>query len=74
MGRVRPRAFVPDESRSGAYDRMFAEYLELHDHFGRDVAAMRRLRGIRRDAVARRHGDASGPETPAPVGNQEVSV
>ena len=35
----------PDESRSQSYDRLFAEYLELHDHFGRDVAAMRRLRG-----------------------------
>ena len=74
MGRVRPRAFEPDESRSRAYDRLFAEYLELHDHFGRDVAAMRRLKGIRRDAVARRHGDGPGAESPAPAGNQEVSA
>ncbi len=72
MGRVRPRAFEPEESRSRAYDRLFAEYLELHDHFGRNVAAMRRLRGIRRDAVARRHGDGNGEESTAPAGNQEV--
>jgi len=74
MGRVRPHAYVPDESSSQAYDRLFAEYLELHDHFGRDVAAMRRLKGIRSDAVARRHGDGSGTESRVPAGNQEVSA
>jgi L-ribulokinase len=74
MGRVRPRAFEPDESRSQSYDRLFTEYLELHDHFGRDVAAMRRLRRIRRDAVARRHGDGPGAGSPTLVGNQEVPV
>ena len=30
------------------YDALFAEYVELHDHFGRQGDAMRRLRGIRR--------------------------
>jgi L-ribulokinase len=54
MGKVRPRAYEPDEARSAAYDRLFAEYVELHDHFGRSVPAMRRLKGIRRDAVAQR--------------------
>ncbi|MEO7350284.1 MAG: ribulokinase [Marmoricola sp.] len=55
MGRVRPGAYEPDESRALAYDRLFAEYLELHDHFGRGAATMRRLKAIRRDAVAQRH-------------------
>ncbi len=44
--------YVPDEVRAQAYDRLFAEYRELHDHFGRGVTAMRRLKAIRREAVA----------------------
>ena len=31
-----------------AYDVLFAEYLELHDHFGRTTPAMHRLRALRR--------------------------
>ena len=58
MGRVRLQAYEADEARSRAYDLLFAEYLELHDHFGRDFPAMRRLKGIRRDAVARRLANA----------------
>ena len=51
MGKVRRAAFVPDESRSEAYDSLFEIYLELHDRFGRDVPTMRRLRALRRDAL-----------------------
>jgi L-ribulokinase len=54
MGRVRRDVFVPDEARALAYDQLFAEYLELHDHFGRHASSMRRLKGIRRAAVERR--------------------
>jgi L-ribulokinase len=54
MGKVRPAAFLPDEGRAQVYDRLFEEYLALHDHFGRHSTAMRRLRGLRREAVARR--------------------
>ena len=54
MGKVRRGVHLPDEARAAAYDRLFAEYVELHDHFGREAGAMRRLRRIRRDAVARR--------------------
>ncbi len=54
MGKVRSHAFEPDEDRAAAYDRLFAEYVELHDHFGRQDRAMRRLKAIRHDAVARR--------------------
>lgn len=52
MGKVRKAVYVPDEARAQAYDRLFAEYRELHDHFGRGVTAMRRLKAIRREAVA----------------------
>ncbi|NED95311.1 ribulokinase [Phytoactinopolyspora alkaliphila] len=53
MGKIERGVYVPDPSRSKAYDALFAEYMRLHDHFGRggdDV--MRRLREIRRQAVA----------------------
>jgi L-ribulokinase len=55
MGKVRRNAYVPDEQRADAYDALYAEYLQLHDHFGRggnDV--LHRLRAMRREAVARR--------------------
>ncbi|GAA4684862.1 ribulokinase [Nocardioides nanhaiensis] len=55
MGRVRRGVHLPDEERAQAYDALFAEYRHLHDHFGREVPAMRRLRAVRRAAVARRH-------------------
>lgn len=59
MGRVRRHVFVPDEDRARRYDELFAEYLELHEQFGRRTPAMRRLKAIRRAAVERRHGGAS---------------
>ncbi|MGY2873161.1 L-ribulokinase [Marmoricola sp. URHA0025 HA25] len=54
MGKVRHDVFVPDEGRAAAYDELFAEYLALHDEFGRRSPAMRRLKAIRRAAVERR--------------------
>jgi L-ribulokinase len=54
MGKVRRGVFQPDEERAQAYDALFAEYRALHDHLGRDSRTMRRLKKVRRDAVARR--------------------
>jgi L-ribulokinase len=54
MGKVRRHVYVPDETRAVAYDELFAEYLALHDEFGRRSPAMRRLKAIRRAAVERR--------------------
>jgi L-ribulokinase len=34
MGSVRRAAYVPDPARHERYDRLYAEYLRLHDHFG----------------------------------------
>ncbi len=51
MGSVRKAVYVPDEARARAYDRLYAEYVALHDYFGRggnDV--MHRLRAIRAEA------------------------
>lgn len=52
MGKVQRNAYVPDEASSAAYDPLFAEYVRLHDYFGRggnDV--MKRLKALRRNAV-----------------------
>ncbi len=54
MGRVERDAFLPDQTRADSYDRLYAEYVLLHDYFGRggnDV--LHRLRALRREAVAR---------------------
>jgi L-ribulokinase len=54
MGAMNRAAYTPDPARARAYDALYAEYLRLHDHYGRggdDV--LHRLRGIRRAAVAR---------------------
>ncbi|SDS69222.1 L-ribulokinase [Nocardioides scoriae] len=59
MGRVRRGAFLPDEAAALRYDRLYAEYVALHDHFGRGDGLMRRLRALRREAVASR-GSAPG--------------
>ncbi len=53
MGKVNRNMFTPDEEAAAAYDRLFAEYRELHDYFGRggnDV--MHRLRQLKREALA----------------------
>ena len=51
MGRVRRQEYVPDEARAAAYDRLFDEYVALHDFFGRNNGTMRRLKTIRHDAL-----------------------
>jgi L-ribulokinase len=58
MGRVDHAVHVPDEARSAAYDVLYAEYVRLHDHFGRATAergddVLHRLRAVRRRALAR---------------------
>ncbi len=57
MGSLNRAVILPDEGRSKVYDRLFAEYTELHDHFGRGGSdVMHRLHALRREALA---GDAS---------------
>ena len=53
MGRKEYAAFTPDETRAVAYDALFAEYVQLHDYFGRGANdVMRRLKAIKREARA----------------------
>jgi L-ribulokinase len=48
MGRCSRDVYRPDAARADVYDRLFAEYVRLHDYFGRgENEAMYRLRDIR---------------------------
>src|SRR5699024_4308371 len=54
MGRRTVAAYTPDEEAADRYDELYAEYLRLHDYFGRggnDV--MHRLKAIRREVSHR---------------------
>ncbi|MEU8271401.1 ribulokinase [Sphaerisporangium sp. NPDC049002] len=51
MGKRTTAAYVPDPERAGAYDRLYAEYRLLHDHFA-DGELLHRLRAIRDEARA----------------------
>jgi len=57
MGKIRRAAYQPDPSRADAYDLLYAEYLRLHDYFGRGANdVLHRLRDIR----LRAHADLNG--------------
>ncbi|MEZ0089113.1 ribulokinase [Streptacidiphilus sp. EB129] len=62
MGRIERAVFTPDPTRADAYDALFAEYRELHDHFGRGGScAMHRLRTLRDTAREATHDTARHP-------------
>jgi L-ribulokinase len=64
MGRVRPAVYTPDAAAAAVYDELFAEYLALHDHFGRGRSrVMRTLRSIQR----REHAAAESAAAQTPV-------
>ncbi|MEV5436508.1 ribulokinase [Streptomyces sp. NPDC052682] len=53
MGKVRRGVYRPDPRRAAAYERLYAEYRLLHDHFGRGADdVMHRLRRLRAEASA----------------------
>jgi len=48
MGRIHPDVYQPDAARADVYDELYAEYVRLHDYFGRGAnQVMYRLRAIR---------------------------
>ena len=55
MGAVDRAVYTPDEEAAAAYDLLYAEYLALHDWFGRGgndlMARLRALRGSAREAT-----------------------
>jgi L-ribulokinase len=53
MGALDRAAYTPNEADAVVYDRLFDEYVRLHDWFGRGGnAVMKRLRVIRREALS----------------------
>lgn len=52
MGRVSKALYVPNHDKSAKYDALYAEYLTLHDYFGRGANdAMKRLKKIKREVA-----------------------
>ena len=48
MGRINSDVYQPDSARADVYDELYAEYVRLHDYFGRgENKVMYRLRAIR---------------------------
>jgi L-ribulokinase len=53
MGKVNKFVYTPNEKASRAYDRLYAEYAALHDHFGRGANdVMHRLKQLKREVHA----------------------
>lgn len=49
MAHLRDEQFTPNPAHKGVYDILFAEYLRLHDYFGRDMqSSVKRLRQLKR--------------------------
>jgi L-ribulokinase len=62
MARLREESFRPDPEASATYDALYAEYLRLHDDFGRGgSSAMKSLREIRGRALGAATGQAVAP-------------
>ena len=55
MGRLKDEVVTPNLENRAVYEELYAEYRRLYDTFGRHGDAMKRLRRIRHDALARRH-------------------
>ena len=53
MGGKRADVYTPDQASADIYDEMYAEYVRLHDYFGRDGnEVMHRLRALRDRVLA----------------------
>lgn len=64
MGRVERSAYLPDPERADAYDELFAEYAELHRHFGLGAdKQLHRLRRIRNNALTQAALTQNGEES-----------
>jgi L-ribulokinase len=50
MGKVNKHVYTPDEERALQYDKLYREYVELHDYFGRGTNnVMKRLKQMKRE-------------------------
>jgi L-ribulokinase len=60
MGRLSRDVYQPDGPRADVYDELYAEYVQLHDYFGRgENSVMHRLRAIRDRAYFSRTGSGA---------------
>jgi L-ribulokinase len=60
MGRLDADVYRPDAARADVYDELYAEYVQLHDYFGRGGnSVMHRLRAIRDRAYFSRTGSGA---------------
>jgi len=60
MGRLSRDVYQPDSARADVYDELYAEYVQLHDYFGRGGnSVMHRLRAIRDRAYFSRTGSGA---------------
>ncbi len=61
MGKLRREVYHPDQANAAVYDELYAEYVTLHDYFGRGGSnSMHRLRALR-DRVLGSRADDSDP-------------
>jgi L-ribulokinase len=52
MSALRDESYVPVPAHTEVYDRLYAEYVRLHDYFGRGVNdVMKRLKAIRAETI-----------------------
>jgi L-ribulokinase len=60
MGSHRPAVYAPDPASADVYDDLYAEYVKLHDYFGRGAnEVLHRLRAMRDRANRARQGQAA---------------
>jgi L-ribulokinase len=53
MAHLSDRVYAPDAAAHAIYELLYAEYMQLHDYFGRGGnACMRRLRALRDEVIA----------------------
>ena len=63
MGEVHREVYTPDLASAAVYDELYAEYVALHDYFGRGGNdGMHRLRALR-DRILDSHGDPDSGDT-----------
>ena len=74
MGGKRDAVYTPDPASADVYDDLYAEYVTLHDYFGRGAnEVMHRLRALRDRVLAAEPGAAEpGIREPAGSSQQET--
>ena len=61
MGGCRRAAYRPSSANAEVYDQLYAEYVTLHDYFGRGAnEVLHRLRALRDRVLTGQHGNGGG--------------